>query len=133
MSSAVEIRILAHEAADRLAPSASWKERVTATARAFGLPWARAKSLYYGEARRVEAKEMDDARRAIKRLREEERRRRHTEQLLWLRRQAARLSAADPEFGSAHADALEHVIRELGREAGAVGVQPASDDEGNGG
>lgn len=124
MSSVGEMHCLVHEAADFTAPAGNWKERVRAAARAFDLGWERAKAFYYRDARRVEAEEMDRARRAIKRLREEARERKHAEHLLWLESEIGRLRATGEELHGPHVDGLEHFLR-LARDPASALALPA--------
>lgn len=126
MSSLGEMHCLVHEAADFAAPNGNWKERVQAAARSFGLGWERAKAFYYRDARRVEAEEMDRARRAIRKLRQEARDQRHREHLEWLASEIGRLEASGEEFHGPHVDGLKHFLRVAGRADGAVAI-PAED------
>lgn len=124
MSSVGEMSCMVHEVADYAAPAGNWKERVGAAARFFGFGWERTKAFYYRDARRVEAEEMDHARREIARLRAEARSRRDAEHLAWLREQIDRHRASGEELRGPHILALEHVLRMAGDMAGTVVVRP---------
>lgn len=126
MSSVNEMHCLVHEAANFAAPTGNWKDRVQAASRAFGLGWERAKAFYYRDARRVDAEEMDRARRAIAKLRAEARDRKNAEHLAWLNRSLAHLQASDPEFFGQDISRLERALAGVGALDGAVG----SSDEG---
>lgn len=128
MSSAAEISMLVREVADLTAPSQNWKDRVSAAARALGLPFGRVKSLYYGEARRVDAEEMDSARAAARELREQARIDRENSHLAWLESEIGRLRASGQEFRGAHADGLEHFLRMARGADSALALQQAGED-----
>lgn len=127
MSSVAEMSALVREAAD-YAPSSNWKERVRAAARALNIPFGRAKRHYYGEARRVEAEEMDRARAAIRELRAAQRERRANEHLAWLECEIARHRASGEELRGAHVDGLEHFLRLARGADGPVALQAEADD-----
>ena len=123
MSSVAEMSSLVREAAAFGAPASSnWKERVRAAARVLSIPFGRAKRHYYGEARRVDAEEMDRARAAIRELREAKRRQREQDHLAWLECELGRLRASGEEFHGAHVDGLEHFLRVGRGEAGAMAI-----------
>lgn len=98
-----------------------------AASRSFGLGWERAKAFYYRDARRVEAEEMDRARRAIRKLREEAHARKHREHLAWLASEIGRLEASGEEFHGPHVDGLKHFLRLAGGADGAVAVPNQAD------
>ena len=125
MSSTAEMSALVHEAAS-YAGSENWKDRVGAAARSLGISFGRAKRHYYGEARSVDAEEMDQARAAIEELREARNRARADEHLAWLRQQIEQHRSSGDELRGPHVDALEHLLRMAGGEAGALAVRPAS-------
>lgn len=125
--SLVEMHALVHEAADYGAPSGGWKERVQAAASALNLGWERAKSFYYGNARRVDAEEMDHARKAIRTIREARSRQRELDHLAWLEREIARHRVSDEELRGPHIDALERVLRAARGEAGAMEIRSDSE------
>jgi hypothetical protein len=130
MSSVGEMHCLVHEAADYTAPTRNWKDRVHAAARAFDLGWERARAFYYRDARRVDAEEMDRARRAIRRLREQARERKNAEHLAWLNSTLAHLRASDPDFHREQIDGLEQVLSRVGALDSAVGsTEPADVDD----
>lgn len=124
LSSVAEMSSLVREVADFTAPSPNWKERVRAAARVLKLPFNRAKAHYYGEARRVDAEEMDRARAAIEELREAALQRKSAEHLAWLNSTVERLRQTDEEFHSFDVDGLERAVwprqRLTGRSRGAA-------------
>lgn len=122
--SLAEMRDIVHEAADYGAPNGGWKERVRAAAHALNLGWERSKAFYYSTARRVDAEEMDNARAAIRAVREAARRRRDNDHLLWLESEIARHRASGEELRGPHVDGLEHFLRVARGSAGAVALQP---------
>lgn len=122
MSSAIEMNSMVLEAAET-AVSPNWKERVQAAARVMNLPFPRAKAFYYREHRRVTAEEMDNARAAIRTLREQRRRERELDHLAWLESEIARHRASGQGIRSVHADGLEHFLRVARVEAGAVAIR----------
>lgn len=127
MSSLVEMQNLVHEAADYTAHSDNWKDRVQAAARAFGFGWSRTKDLYYQDARRVNAEEMDRARKVVRRLKNERQRREAAEHVAWLRRTVKSLRAGGAELDGGSLDALERLAGVVGAEGGAV-VAMATED-----
>jgi hypothetical protein len=120
MSSVAEMSSLVREVADFAAPSPNWKDRVNAAARVLQLPFGRAKAHYYGEARRVDAEEMDRAREAAEQLREAKLRRKAAEHLAWLNTSIEHLRSVDPEFHSLDVAGLERAVARLGAQCGAV-------------
>ena len=127
MSSVAEMSAMAHEAADHAALSTNWKDRVQAAARVLDLTFGRAKRFYFGEARRVEAMEMDRARAAIEELREVELRRKAAGHIAWLQSTVEHLRASDPEFHQFDVAGLERALARLGAPGGAVGSSGAAD------
>lgn len=121
LSSVAEMSSLVREVADFAAPSPNWKDRVSAAARVLKLPFGRAKAHYYGQARRVEAEEMDRARAAAEELREARLRRQAGEHLRWLNASIEHLRQTDEEFHSFDVDGLERALARLGAQCGAVG------------
>ena len=128
MSSAAEMSMLVREVADFAAPSPNWKDRVNAAARVLKLPFNRAKAHYYGEARRVDAEEMDRARAAARELRERQRADRENEHLRWLECEIARHRASGEELRGPHVDGLLDLLRHARGEAGAMAVQEPADE-----
>jgi hypothetical protein len=124
MSSAAEMSALVREVADYGASSTNWKERVNAASRVLKLPFGRAKAHYYGEARRVDAEEMDRARAAARDLREQRRLARENEHLAWLECELARLRASGEDFHGPHMDGLEHFLRLARGGDSTVAVSP---------
>lgn len=128
LSSLTEMQSLVHEAADYAAPTGNWKDRVHAAARAFGFEWGRAKAFYYRDARRVEAKEMDDARKAIRRLRADATRRQAAQHVAWLRSTLELHRQSGSGMDGKSLDELERVLGLIGDPDGAV-VAVAAEDE----
>ena len=120
MSSAVEMTSMVLEAAETAA-TPNWKEWVQAAARLLSLPFPRAKAFYYREHRRVTAEEMDNARAAIRALREQRQRERELDHLAWLNRSLAHLQASDPDFYGEDILRLERVLARVGALDSAVG------------
>lgn len=129
MSSVAEMSMLVREVADRSAQSPNWKDRVNAAARVLGLPFGRVKAHYYGEARRVDAEEMDRARAAARELRERERIERENAHLAWLECQIGRLRETGEEFHGPHVDGLEHLLRLARGGDRTVAVSEAAEGE----
>ncbi|GEM_PF-2612595 len=119
LSSLVEMQSLVHQTADFTAASGNWKDRVQAAARALGFGWSRTKDLYYQDARRIAAEEMDHAREVVQRLREERERREAAEHVAWLHRTIQSLRASGEELDGGSLDALERL-------AGVVGAEGCS-------
>lgn len=115
MSSVAELQMIAREVADFSAPSGGWKVRVRAVAHALGLEWGRAKGAYYGQIMRVDAEEMDRAR---KRLREIRARVAAREQARQFSATAAYLRQVDPDFHRHTIAHLEHAVFSAGDVAG---------------
>lgn len=128
MSSVAEISALAHQAADLTAGSSNWKDRVQAAARAFNVSFGRAKRLYFKEARRVDAEEMDVARAAVEQLREAALRRDSTHHLTWLHTTVEHLRQTDEEFHSFDVAGLERALARSGASGRAVGGAEADED-----
>lgn len=127
MSSVAEMSALAHEAADLTAISSNWKDRVSAAARVLNLTFGRAKRVYFREARRVDAKEMDRARAAIDELREAELRRQSHVHIEWLRRTVEQVRAAGEELDGFDVDGLERALSRAGASGRAVGRAGAAE------
>ncbi len=110
MSVAVE----AAESLRALAPDGPVETRWRRLARALGFGERRVKALYYREARRIDAAEMDTIRAALAHRGEATRSkaRRHGQ---FFKDQAARLQAVDPEFYREEIDRLRNLAR---RESG---------------
>ena len=117
MSSVAEMSALCREAADYRSKTPNWKDRVTAAARVFGFTWSRAKAFYYEDARRVEAREMDHARRIIRELRA---RRKAAELATQFHATIAHLRQTDEEFYSGTIDGLERALMAAGLENSPV-------------
>jgi hypothetical protein len=125
LSSVAEMSALVREVADFAAPTPNWKDRVNAAARVLRLPFGRAKAHYYGNARRVDAEEMDRARAAARELRERQRIEREHAHLAWLESELGRLRASGEEFHGPHVDGLEHFLRLARGGDGAMAVREA--------
>lgn len=123
LSSSAEMTALVREVADFSAPSPNWKDRVNAAARVLHLPFGRVKAHYYGEARRVDAGEMDRAREAANELREARRLAREREHLAWLECEIARHRASGEELRGPHVDALLGVLRAARGDTGTEGAR----------
>ena len=80
----------------QVAPSGSAKAQITAAARALSWSWSRAKAVWYGEARRIEAHEMDALRAAVRRRELQEDRREFAELRARIARLEAAIAIADP-------------------------------------
>ena len=106
-----EMRDVLHEIADITTPSKRWKARVTAAAKAAGLPWSRAKDLYYQNAHTVKDHEGRAARAA---LREIKAKRQAYEQHQSIHQTLAYMRQTDPDFHSPSIDRLEHSFSRLG-------------------
>jgi hypothetical protein len=128
MSSVAEMQSLAHEAADLTALSSNWKDRVQAAARAVDLSFGRAKRLYFREARRVDAGEMDRARAAIEELREASLRREASAHLTWLRSTVEQVREAGEELDGFDVAGLERALARVGARHRAVGHSSAEFD-----
>lgn len=127
LSSAAEMTALVREVADSSAPTRNWKDRVHAASRILRLPFGRTKAHYYGEARRVDAEEMDRARAAAEELREARLRKQAGEHLAWLNTTIEHLRQTDEEFHSFNVDGLERALARLGAQCGAVGDTETED------
>lgn len=107
-----------------LAPAGTAKARIGVVATKLRWPWSRAKAIWYGEARRIDAGEMDALRAAIRKRQIEEGRREFAE----LRAQIARLETAiivaNPTMDRDTLDAVLKTIR------GPGGVDRAGADGG---
>lgn len=111
MSSVSELQMIAREVADYSAPSGGWKVRVRAVAHTLGLDWGRAKGAYYGQIKRVDAEEMDRAR---KRLQEIRARTAAREQARQFAATVAYLRSSDEDFHSDTIALLERAIDATG-------------------
>lgn len=120
LSSLVEMQSLVHQAADHTALTDNWKDRVQAAARAFGFGWSRTKDLYYQDARRIDAEEMDHARKVVRRLTAERKRREAAEHVAWLQRTVQSLRADGRQLDSDSLDVLERLAGVVGSEDGAL-------------
>lgn len=122
LSSVAEMHCLVHEAADLTAGRQGWKERVRSAAAVFGFDWSRTRGFCFKTARRVEAQEMDVARRRIAELREAAERQQISEHLDWLGRTLAHLRQVDPDFYREEIGSLERALHGLGASDRAVDV-----------
>ena len=128
LSSSIEMQRLVHEVADFAAPSANWKDRVQAAARALGFEWARTKAFYYQDARRIDSEEMDHARAVARKLRTEDQRRKAADHVEWLRATVQSLRADGRQLDSDSLDVLERLAGVVGDEGSAM-VAVAAEDE----
>jgi hypothetical protein len=92
------------------------KSLITSAAKAAGWPVTRAKDVWYGDARRIEAHEMDRLRAVAAKLEIE----RTINRLLALREGLAK---TDPDFHRETIDALERALRGMGREVEPLGLR----------
>lgn len=99
----------------RLLPVGLQKQQVPELARKIGVTENRALEFLRAKARRVDSWEKDVARRLRDDLRRAEQRRREHEHLAWLQEQMAGMDGSG-------VDALQHLLRRGGYEAGAVAV-----------
>ena len=104
----------------RLLPVGLQKQQVPELARKIGVTENRALEFLRAKARRVDSWEKDVARRLRDDLRRAEQRRREHEHLTWLQEQVAGMDGGG-------VDALQHLLRRGGYEAGAVAVPEAFD------
>lgn len=113
----------------------SVKKAIGRVSIAIGFGWSRTKDLWYGDARRVDAEELD-ALRLAKKKREAKRRAAQridaevaaraeaalaVERMVALR---AALASIDADFHREAIDRLDHALRGMGAEVGAVAVRP---------
>ncbi|UJW87916.1 hypothetical protein [Devosia sp. SL43] len=120
MSSLAEMKGLVHQAADFTSPSDNWKDRVQAAARALGFGWSRTKDLYYQDARRIDAEEMDHARKIVGKLKQDRQRREAAEHVAWLRRTVQSLRADGRQLDGDSLDVLERLAGVVGAEGSAL-------------
>jgi hypothetical protein len=92
------------------------KSLITSAAKAAGWKFTRTKDVWYRDARRIEAHEMDRLRSVAAKLEVE----RTINRLLVLREGLAK---TDPDFHRETIDALERALRGMGREVGTVGLR----------
>jgi hypothetical protein len=92
------------------------KSLITSAAKAAGWTVTRAKDVWYGDARRIEAHEMDRLRSVAAKLEVD----RTVNRLLVLR---DGLAKTDPDFHRQTIDALERALRGMGREVEPVGFR----------
>jgi hypothetical protein len=85
-------------------PAGSVKERIRRASRFLGFNYERAKSVWYQEARRIDAREMDSLREAARKLRQEDLERVAGEELRRLREEIASLRAAIAASGEKRQD-----------------------------
>ncbi len=129
LSSLAEMQSLVHEAANYTASSDNWKDRVQAAARAFGFGWSRTKDLYYQDARRIDAEEMDHARKVVRKLNEDRKRREAAEHVAWLRRTVQSLREDGRQLDGDSLDVLERLAGVVGAEGSAVVAMAAEDED----
>lgn len=118
MSSVAEMTSLLRAVAAPADPGEGVKAAIGRASRRLGLPWGRAKRLWYGEARRVDAWEMDAARRYLA-AREKNNanalRMEHARALDALALLEARLAAVDADFHCDATAALRDAVRKGSR------------------
>lgn len=122
MSALAEASVLVRRAAEPRPIGDSVKVAIGRAARRLGFHYSRTKDLWYGDAHRIDADEMD-ALRARSRQRAEQEARADVclaiERLVGLR---AALAAADENFHRASIAALDDALRGMGAEMGSVVV-----------
>jgi hypothetical protein len=111
-----------------LAPAGSAKERIGAAARALRWRWVRAKAVWYGEARRIDAAEMDALRAAVRRRELQEDRREFTELRARIARLEAAIAVAHPTLDREALDEVQRAACGPGRMAGAGADGLTADD-----
>jgi hypothetical protein len=121
LSSAVEMQTLVHQAADFTSPSGNWKDRVQAAARALGFGWSRTKDLYYQDARRIDAEEMDRARQVVRKLKDEQRQREAARHVAWLNRTLEYAVSQGADVDRSDLAAVERVLSRIGALDSALG------------
>lgn len=94
-----------------LAPKGTAKERIGVVATKLRWPWSRAKAIWYGEARRIDAGEMDALRAAIRKRQIEEERREFAELRARIARLETALAVAHPSLDRDEVDAVLKTIR----------------------
>lgn len=116
MSSVAEMTSLLRAVAAPTDPGEGVKAAIGRAARRLGLPWGRAKRLWYGEARRVDAWEMDAARRFLAARAKNNAaalRMEHARALDALALLEARLAAVDADFHCEATAALRSAVRDV--------------------
>lgn len=122
------MKIACGDIAEARAPGGDMAQRTYAVLRALRTRnWHPTENRIYelikGKSRRIDGFEKDRARAVLKKIEAENVCRKNTEHLLWLQSQVAGLKeTSDPDFVGGHVDALEQVIRNLGRETGSMGL-----------
>lgn len=114
VSSLAEMQSLVHATADFTSPSGNWKDRVQAAARALGFGWSRTKDLYYQDARRIDAEEMDRARQVVRKLKDEQRRREAARHVAWLSATLESASASGADLDRSDLAAVQRVLSRVG-------------------
>src|SRR5215813_8904428 len=116
MSSVAEASCLIRRVAGPREVGDSVKALIRRASRRLGWQFSRTKDVWYQDARRIDAEEMDRLRDEAARVEANVAR----ERLLALRNG---LAATDPEFHRETIDALEHVLRCMGCQVGPVGLR----------
>jgi hypothetical protein len=117
MSSACEASILVREIAEPRPVGDSVKAAIDRAARRLGFGYRRTKTIWYGEATKITAEEIDVLRRETARRRQEEIAR--AEALVVIDRMVAlrsALASADEDFNRPLLDALDDSLRAMGAE-----------------
>ena len=116
MSSVAEASTLVRRVAEPRPVGDKVKAAIVRAARRLGFPVSRTKDLWYGDARRIDAHEMDALRERAARAEA----RLAITNLLALRE---RLAAADADFHRPTLAALDDALRAMGADVGAVAVR----------
>jgi hypothetical protein len=114
LSSLAEMQSLVHQTADFTAGSGNWKDRVQAAARALGFGWSRTKDLYYQDARRIDAEEMDRARTVVRKLKDEQRRREAARHVAWLNSTLDHAVSSGADVDRADLAVVQRVLSRIG-------------------
>lgn len=116
MSAVVEARALVRRVAEPRLVGDSVKTAIVRAAARLGFPISRTKDLWYGDARRIDAEEMD-------RLREQSARNEARVAVANIAALRGRLAAADADFHRPTIAALDDALRTMGADLGAMAVR----------
>ena len=124
MTAIVEASILIRQVAEPRPVGDSVKAAIVRASRRLGFGFSRTKTIWYGEAFRINAEEMDALRRATARRKREEVA--HAEAVVAIDRLVAlreALASTDPDFNRPLIAALDDAIRKMGGRVGAVDLR----------
>lgn len=124
MSALSEASLLVREAAEPRPVGDSVKAAIRRSAQRLGFQFSRTRDIWYANARRINAEEMDALRVATKRRRDEEVAR--AEAVIAVERLAAlrdALASTDADFNQPVVAAIDDALRAMGRDVGAVVVR----------